>query len=388
VVQAETFNVLYNFTGGADGSNPYTGLTIDRTGTLYGTTLAGGTGHGTVYKLAKSGSSWVFTTLYTFAGGNDGASPRTRVIFGPDGNLYGETTAGGGTGCGGRGCGTIFELRRQCQICSGWTEIVLYRFGGPPDGAEPIGDLIFDASGNIYGTTVQGGKPHSCGGAGCGTVFKLARSGGTWTATVLYQFLGLTDAAFPNGGVIFDASGNLYGTTCCGTLSNSGTVFELTPEGGSWSEKILYTFQGTTDGKEPVAGLIFDSLGNLYGTTIFGGSGLGGTVFKLTPSGGSWTFGLMYSLSGVLGSYGTLTKDAAGNLYGTTFQDGLHRYGSTFKLTSSGGSWTYDSLHDFTDGSDGGFASTNLIFDSSGNLYGTAALGGTHGFGVIVQITP
>jgi len=385
--QAFTFNAIYNFTGGRNGTSPYAGLTIDRAGILYGTTLAGGSGHGTVFKLAKTGSTWVFTTLYTFTGGNDGASPRSRVIIGQDGGLYGETFAGGGQGCGGMGCGTIFKVKRNCPIC-GWTETVLYRFTGGSDGAEPIGDLVFDAAGNLYGTTIQGGLSHGCGGLGCGAVYKLTQSSGSWTESVLYEFRGATDGAFPNGGVIFDTAGNLYGTTCCGSSHNAGTVFKLTSSGSGWTENILYTFQGLTDGKEPVTGLMFDTSGNLYGSTIFGGTGLGGTVFELTPSGGSWTFSVLYSMRGIAGPYGTLSMDAAGNLYGTTFQDGSHLVGSAFKLVHSGGNWTYHSFHDFTNGLDGGYPLSNLVFDSSGNLYGTGALGGANGNGVVVQITP
>jgi uncharacterized repeat protein (TIGR03803 family) len=162
----------------------------------------------------------------------------------------------------------------------------------------------------------------------------------------------------------------------------------LTPDGGGgWSERILYTFTGSTDGKEPVTGLVFDHSGNLYGSTIFGGSGQGGTIFKMTPSGGSWTYEVIYSVRGIAGPYGTLMMDAQGNLYGTTFQDGSHLYGSAFKLTPSQGSWTYTSLHDFTNGVDGGYPLSSLVFDTAGNLYGTAALGGAHGLGVIVQMT-
>jgi uncharacterized repeat protein (TIGR03803 family) len=387
--QASTFNVIYNFTGGSDGASPYAGLTMDRTGSLYGTTLSGGAGYGTVFKLAKTGSGWVFSTLYTFTGGSDGASPRSRVIIGPDGNLYGETFAGGEQGCGLRGCGTVFQVRKSCPgpVCH-WTETVLYRFTGGTDGGEPTGDLLIDATGRLYGTTEIGGKPRSCGTLGCGTVYTLTLSGGTWTEAVLYQFQGLSDGAFPNGGVIFDASGNLYGTTCCGGAHNSGTVFKLTSSGSGWTESLLYTFRGLTDGNEPVTGLIFDTEGNLYGSTVFAGTDRGGTVFELTPSGGGWTFSVLYSAQGLQGPFGTLMMDAAGNLYGTTFQDGLHLLGAAFKLTHSEGRWTYSSFHDFTGGSDGELPLSNLVFDSSGNLYGTGALGGANGNGVVVEITP
>jgi uncharacterized repeat protein (TIGR03803 family) len=273
-------------------------------------------------------------------------------------------------------------------MACGWTETVLYRFAGSPDGAQPTGDLTFDQFGNLYGTTAQGGKPLRCGGPGCGTVFMLTPSGGNWTESVLYQFSGGTDGSFPDGGVVLDTSGNLYGTTCCGGAHNAGTVFELTPSASGWTESLLYTFQGSTDGKEPATGLMFDTLGNLYGSTLMAGAHSGGTVFELTPSGTGWTFSLLSSLQGSLGPYGALTMDAAGNLYGTTFQDGLHLYGSAFELTSSAGTWTYSSFHDFTDGNDGGFNVSNLVFDSGGNIYGTAAYGGVHGSGVIFQITP
>jgi uncharacterized repeat protein (TIGR03803 family) len=386
---ASTFNVIYNFSGGSGGANPYAGLTVDGTGALYGTTLSGGAGYGIVFRLAKTGSNWIFTTLYTFAGGNDGASPRSRVIIGPDGNLYGTTFAGGGTGCGVRGCGTVFQVRKNCPgpVCH-WTETVLYRFTGGSDGGEPTGDLLFDRAGKLYGTTEIGGNPHSCNTLGCGTVYTLTHSGGTWTETVLYQFQGVTDGAFPNGGVIFDTSGNLYGTTCCGGSHNAGTVFKLTSSGSGWTESLLYTFQGLTDGNEPVTGLVFDSQGNLYGSTIFGGSGRGGTVFELTPSGEGWTFDVMYDAQGLDGPNGTLTMDSGGNLYGTTFEDGLHGLGAAFKLAHSGGRWVYSSFHDFTGGSDGELPLSSLVFDSSGNLYGTGSLGGANGDGVVVEITP
>jgi uncharacterized repeat protein (TIGR03803 family) len=387
--QATTFNVIYTFTSGNDGTTPNAGLTIDTAGNLYGTTLAGAHGYGTVFKLAKAGSNWTLTTLYSFTGGNDGASPRSKVIIGPDGNLYGVTSAGGGSGCGGRGCGTIFTVRKGCPapICS-WTESVLYRFTGGTDGGVPIGNLLFDPSGNLYGTTEIGGKPHGCGNIGCGTVFKLTKSGRSWTETVLYEFQGGSDGAFPNGAVIFDTSGNLYGTTCCGTSHNAGTVFELTPAEGGWSEKLLYVFQGSSDGKEPDTALIFDNRGNLYGSTIFGGTGRGGTVFELTRAGDSWTFSVLYSPRGNIGPDGTLILDAVGNLYGTTQQDGEYLLGSAFKLTPSGGSWTYTSFHDFTGGNDGDLPESSLVFDRNGNLYGTAAYGGANGDGVIIEITP
>ena len=386
---AASFNVIYTFTGGSDPAQPYAGLSMDSAGNFYGTTLAGGTGNGTVFKLSPSGSGWTLTTLHEFTGvtgGNDGAGPRARVVIGPDGNLYGTTFEGGRTGCGTNGCGTVFKLS---NTGSGWSETVLYRFTGGTDGGEPTGDLLFDASGNILGTTELGGKPHSCGGLGCGTVFKLSNSGGSWTESVLYQFVGgSSDGAFPNSGVVFDTSGNLYGTTCCGSSHNDGTVFQLKPSGSGWTENVLYIFTGSSDGNEPDTGVIFDAAGNLYGSTVFGGTGNGGTVFELTPSGGNWTFSALYDFTGIQGPHGSLVLDAGGNLYGTTNQDGSQQSGSVFLLTPSSGSWTYTSLHDFTGGNDGELPISNLVFDTSGNLYGTASLGGANGQGVVFEVTP
>lgn len=382
--QAETFNVIYTFTGQNDGANPYAGVTIDAMGNLYGTTTVGGSaGHGAVFELMRSGSSWIITPLYSFAGGNDGAQPRARVVMGPDGALYGTTFVGGGAGCGGQGCGTVFRMRAPT-----WKETVLYRFTGGTDGGLPLGDLVVDKGGNIYGTTQVGGVPHSCGNVGCGVVFKLSHFAILWRESTIYQFNGGSDGQIPNGGVVLDHSGDLYGTTFGGGSSNFGTVFQLTPSGSGWTHKVIYNFLNQGDGKMPNSAVTFDASGNLYGSTIFGGRGNGGTAFELKPSGGSWTFSVVYGLTGNAGPFGNLGLDAAGNLYGTTLQDGFHVVGSGFTLTPSDGGWTYTSLHDFTGGNDGKLPQSNLTFDSSGNMYGTASYGGANGYGVVFQIAP
>ncbi len=395
--QAQSFKTIYTFTGQKDGANPYAGVTIDKAGNLYGTTTVGGDyGDGTVFKLKPTGSSWILSPLYSFTGNDDGAGPRSRVIVGPDGGLYGTTFHGGGGGggaCNTQGCGTVFNLRPPAFACKSalcpWKETVLYQFTGGPDGGEPIGDLVFDKAGNIYGTASVGGLTHGCGGVGCGIVFELERSGGSWTQSVIYTFNGGNDdGSFPNGGVIFDQSGNLYGTTFAGGSSGMGTVFQLVPSGSGWEENTLYNFQGLTDGSQPNAGLIFDASGNLYGSTIFNGIGQGGTLFELRPSDGNWTFSTLYGLVGVAGPFGNLSFDPAGNLNGTTYQDGLSLAGSIFELSPSGGGWTYTSLHDFTGGNDGGLPMSSLVFDSNGNMYGTAAYGGSLSDGVVIEITP
>src|SRR5271165_574575 len=381
--QAQTYNVLHYFTGGSDGANPIAGLTMDSQGILYGTASAGGAkSFGTVYRLVPSGSSWAFSLLYTFQGQTDGSAPYARVGFGPDGNLYGAThSGGGGPGCKDRhGCGTVFQVKPR----PGTEEIEVYRFG-TDDGSNPAyGDLVFDQAGNLYGTTRNGGANLQ------GAVYELAPNGVNWTETVVYSFAGTPDGASPLNGPIFDHAGNLYGTTSAGGTGGWGTVYELKPAGLGWTESILHGFQNGSDGLTPTGDVFFDPSGRLYGTTQAGGTGGGGTVFELTPSGEAWSLNTLYDFSQpALGEeYRTLIMDKAGNLYGTNSGDGVTQQGSVFKLTRSNGAWTYTSLHDFTGGLDGGAPFGRLVFDANGNLYGTAAAGGTHGNGVVFEITP
>ena len=380
--QAQTFHVIHNFTGGQDGATPTAGVTLDTAGNLYGTASYGGVGYGTVYKLTHKGT---FNPLFAF-NYNDGAYPLARVIFGPNGTLYGTTNLGG------LGVGTVFNLRPAARACTTalcpWTETVLYSFEGHPDGAGPdYGDLIFDQAGNIYGTTTAGGTPQNVG-----TVYELTpKSGGGYAEMPIYSF-SVSDGATPYNGAIFDNAGNLYSTTGYGGLSNSGTVFELMYVVASgWTESLLYSFRNGSDGGVPYAGLIFDPSGNLYGATSAYGTGGGGTVFELSPPGTWTTLTVLYSFTGTAGHtcgpWGTLVMKG-GNLYGTTYCDGANGFGSVFELTPSGPPWTYTSLHDFTGGSDGAYPISNVVFDASGNLYGTASDGGAYNFGVVWEITP
>jgi uncharacterized repeat protein (TIGR03803 family) len=393
---AQRFNVIHNFTGGADGSSPRAGFTLDAAGNLYGTTYAGGVGYGTVYQLKKEASGWLFNSLYSFTGEKDGAGPFARVNFGPGGVLYGTTRAGGGyTNCNRYdydGCGTVFSLRPPASACKTvlcpWTETQLYAFMGEPDGAHPAeGDLNFDQAGNIYGATYQGGN------YGYGSVFELTGSGNSWSETLLYSFTGGEDGGYAHAVTL--QSGNLYGTAITGGADGLGTVFELTPSGPPWIETTLYSFTGGPDGQEPDYGVIFDGSGNMYGSTIHHGEFGGGTAFELSPSGGGWTLSRLYGFNcSGYGPEGAFVMDRAGNLYGTTYADGAYCLGSVFKLTPSGdGTWTYTSLHDFVGGSDGLNPLGNLVLDASGNLYGTTSHGGTgqacsSGCGVIFEITP
>ena len=381
--QSQTYQVIHRFQAG-DGAGPSAGLTVDAAGRLYGVTGAGGVfNFGTVFKLVRSGSGWTLNTLYSFRGDNDGVNPVARVTFGPDGALYGTTLRGGGNGCNGTGCGTVFKLKPPPSACKTaicpWNETILHAFA-LNDGNSPLGDLIFDVSGNIYGVTSQGGAPNYGG-----VVYELTPSGGGWTESILYSFGG--SLLNPTAGVIFDKSGNLYGTL---GGYGYGNVFQLTPSAGGWVENTLYGFQGGNDGGYPY-GLISDAAGNLYGVTYLSSTG-GGTVFELTPTNGAWTFSVLYSFAvGSGGPVAPLTMDKAGNLYGTTYGDGAYGKGSIFKLTTGAGGWTYASLHDFTGtNGDGAHPASNVSFDANGNLYGTASRGGNGqcDCGLVWEITP
>jgi uncharacterized repeat protein (TIGR03803 family) len=266
------------------------------------------------------------------------------------------------------------------------------------------GALIFDAAGNLYGTTSSGGTHNCQGNGGCGTVFQLTPTvGGAWTETVLYNFGNGTDGYSPWAGLVLDAAGNLYGTTAFGgtngcavaQYSGCGTVFELTSvAGGGWTETVVHNFGSGTDGVTPIAGLTFDPAGNLYGTTEVGGPSNVGTVFQLLPTtGGGWSETVIHSFNVDPGGWGpaagTLVFDAAGSLYGTAF------FGNTaFQLTPTvGGTWTETVLYTWVDNDSGAWA--GLIFDATGNLYGTTWYGGsdkcetpTPGCGTVFELTP
>ena len=394
---AQTFSVIHSFSR-SDGWYPDAGLTIDHAGNLYGTTAYGGNGtyNGTVFKLTHHGSGWVLSELYRFNGGDDGETPGARVVFGPDGKLYGSAVSGGSGGYG-----VVFSLQLPASTCKSascpWTETALFPFQLSGTGWEPIGDLAFDAAGNIYGTTFYG-PLNNCEGEGCGVLYELTQSGGVWTESILHQFTGGTDSEFPTS-VILDDAGNLYGTAQGDPYNhlNPGLVFQFVSSGGSWTENVLHQFQFQgTDGDGPVGGLIFDAAGNLYGSTVSGGYYGAGTVYELSPSGNYWRFSSLYSFARGAAYYpegplDALIMDGAGNLYGATGTDGDYGQGAVFKLTPSNGGWTYTSLYDFTGGTDGSFP-RNVVMDASGNLYGITTYGGNSacqaGCGVVFEITP
>jgi uncharacterized repeat protein (TIGR03803 family) len=271
-----------------------------------------------------------------------------------------------------------------------WNLRVLHQFGSGTDGSSPWATLVFDAAGNLYGTTENGGIYSA------GTVFELSptQGGGGWTEKVLHNFNG-TDGGSPLSNVTFDAAGNLYGTTVEGGVYGHGIVFELTPaDDGNWAETVLYSFGPAPDGDEPDAGLTFDAAGNLYGTTFRGGTYDEGTLFELSPHGnGSWTETVVHSFgNGADGTYpyfGSLIFDAAGNLYGITAGGGNAREGTVFEFSPDGdGDWTETVLHSFDNPADGNTPLAGLTFDAAGNLYGTTSGAGIYGYGTVFELSP
>ena len=370
---AQTWTVIHDFGRGMFGGGPAAGVTRDAAGNLYGTTsggwLAGPARYGTVFKLAPTATGWVFTRLYVFNRLN-GASPVARVIFGPDGALYGTTSSGGDC------CGTVYRLQPSRSCNSGncpWTMTILHSFQGS-DGTDPTGDLAFDQHGNIYGTTASGGSG-PCNGQ-CGVVFKLTRSGESLSYSVLYSFVGTDDGANPDGGVVLDASGNLYGTTVQG--GGNGVVFQLTPSGSGWTESVLYRFTTFSDGAQPHGGLIFDRSGNLYGSTSTDGEYDAGTVFELTRENGGWSFAVLASLQTLPGSgpEAKLAMDGNGALYGTAWS------GLVFKLTPSDNNWILTQLGSGAVGMTG-----SVVVDSNGVIYGTDTNSGDYNEGSVFEIT-
>ncbi len=383
---AQTYSVIHNFSGPGDGALPAVGVTL-RGGILYGTTAEGGMGDvygpGTVYQLTRAGSGWAYGLIFEFpSDGSGGTHPSARVLFGPDGHLYGTTQLGGAFQKG-----VVFTLTPPLSICKTlacfWKEKLIYQFQGAPDGDGPTGDLTWDLAGNIYGTTNIGG---SGGNTTDGAVYEL-KPGNPWTEQVIHSF-GRFNGIDPWSGVLY-INGNLYGTSSDGGLSHQGEVFELELDHGGWTETHLHDFGSPSEGINSVAGLVRDAAGNFYGATTDGGSGGGGVVYELLYSGGSWTFQVIYNFSPFsrCGPQSALIMDSVGNLYGTTVCQGVNNLGSVFKLTKAGDSWVYTSLHDFN-GDDGAYPTGGVTIDADGTLYGTASEGGLQNSGVVWMIKP
>ncbi len=350
-----------------------------------------------------------FTVLYSFPSTGLGGLIPSNLILDSEGNLYGTSVDGGLNPA--LQYGVVFELS---PTASGWQESVLYSFNGAPDGGAPDAGLVMDAGGNLYGTTTQGGTGNcTLAGIGCGTVFELSPQGnGHWAETILYSFQGGDDGTYPEAGLVFDTDGNLYGTTTGTGGNGSGTAFELSPVGGGWVETVLHIFpSGTNDGQYPSSGLTFDAMGNIYGTTYYGGPYNNGTVFQLqppTPNGGTWSENVLDVFGPAqAGEYpnSTLVFDRNGNLFGANQYGGgpgggggrcgtgkSQWCGVVFELTpGSDGGWTQSDVHRFIYNDtvkDGAIPRAGVVLDANGSLWGTTEFGGAHDSGTVFRLTP
>lgn len=387
--QTYTETILHRFSGyhaeHVDGSGPFGTLIQDAAGNLYGTTTGGGAhGEGTVYEIEATGKEML---LHSFFGPPDGSDCVAGLLQDSAGNLYGTSDFGGDSACGSSqgGCGVVFELHPKGKAR------ILHSFGSSAgDGYFAYGGLTGDPAGNLYGTTSAGGS--SGAGCtyeyGCGTVFKIAPGG---VETVLYNFCSLAECADgqgPDGTLVRDAAGNLFGTTEVGGAYNFGTVFKLDAAG---NETVLHSFGSfPSDGQYPLGGLTADPAGNLYGVTPWGGQALAGTVYKIDRTG---TETVLFSFDGAdgAGPEGALVIDPNGNLYGTTESGGAYGVGTVFKLDRTG---TETVLYSFAGGYDGALPIAGLLRDGAGNLYGTTAGGGGNsywcdgGCGTVFRLTP
>jgi hypothetical protein len=449
-VAAPQESVLYSFTGGADGTYPFSELLITKSGALIGTTLQGGDldgcrgkGCGVVFEMtppAPGGRQWTQKVLYRFKAGRDGAAPLAGVLMDKIGALYGVTSAGGGGACNsyipsspisyrtwikgsGIGCGTIFKLTPPGVGHSVWSESVLYRFRGK-DGRSPAGVPLMDRTGSLYGVTAEGGEG-PCGylegtsqqygiqfPTGCGTAFRLtpsAAGGDAWTLTTLHKFQSKPDGAFPDGGMIFAADGSLVGTTRGPSGLNGastyhsvghpsyhygfGTIFKLTPVapgGDVWTQTMLYAFNPDGGGgSELPGGLLQARGGTLFGTTAVGGTS-DGTAFQLSPpvtGEKRWTETILHNFIGANNGYPT-----AGLIRDpkTTAFYGV-TVGTVYALQPPAAgkiNWTEAVLHRFGRGEDGQNPLASLAMDRMGNLYGTTVAGGRHQYGTVFKVSP
>jgi uncharacterized repeat protein (TIGR03803 family) len=366
--QNQAYSVLYNFQGGSNGAAPYGALLLDSTGDLFGTTYyqGGHTASGVVFEFSASQN---YSLLHSFKGvPNDGAGSLAAVISDHVGNLYGTTSLGGSSNLG-----AIFGVNPAGR------EEVLHSFAGSPnDGAFPGAPLLGSKGGIYYGTTASGGASNA------GTVFSFNAQ--SRQVTILHSFTGPSDGAQPNGGLITDSSGNLYGTTSYGGAYNQGTLFEITAAG---AESVLYSFTGGIDGGVPQGSVLRNAAGDLYTTTYYGGANGFGAIMKWSENGKEF---VLYSFAGPDGAYprASIIRDLSGNFYGTTQSGGAADLGVAFEFSNT---QQYTVLHSFTGGAtDGSSPYAPLVLDSSGNLYGTTVNGGsgscTNGCGTIFKITP
>jgi len=408
---AQNYSQLFQFPAdGVSGLGSDADLVSDSSGNLYGTTYYGGDmkaclgGCGVAFELSQSGGIWTETVLHTFSNLSDGQYPTHGLVIDKAGNLYGVAFNGGNTTaqeCLSIGCGLVFELSPQG---SGWTETILHKFTGydpntgKNDGADPFGGLTIDDNGILYGTTLGGGAPDY------GTVFALEQTKNGWDERTLYSFKGGTEGSGPLGGLTLDAAGNLYGTTagggpCC------GLVYKLTRNGSHFTGNLLYAFSSPEKGREPLGRLTFDSKGDIYGATYYGGdlsacSNGCGTIFQLKPNGNKWTETVIHTFEDADGQHPEAGVTAVNDtLYGVahfggTFSCGMGlNCGVLYDLTESNGTWNQAILHDFQGAPDGEFGVAALLYNN-GTLYGTTHNGGidsntcTTGCGTVFQFVP
>jgi uncharacterized repeat protein (TIGR03803 family) len=380
---ATTTDVIFSFEED-NGEYADTDLETDSAGNIYGSTVLGGDhGSGTVFQLSPTGSGWQQTVLYNFTGGADGGEPYKGVTIDRQGNLYGTAVTGGSGGCEG-GCGVVYKLT---QSNGTWNQTIIYAFTGGDDGSGPGARVTVDRSGNVYGMTPTGG-PY-----GAGTIYKLQPNAGSYTFQVIHTFTGGNDGSSGSAGRMLLDHGRLYGAATTGGTYGNGVVFQLTPTTvGEWDFRTLYSFHGQPDGSFPYGALLRASSGKIYGTTYYGGRNGIGSVYELSPrSVGEWNERIIYSFQ--TGSDGNspisnLVSDTAGNFYGTTSEGGLGT-GTIFKLAPAGGGrWTESVVHSFAGPPDGGFSYNGMVVDPFGNFYGATVHGGTADDGSVYQFTP
>jgi uncharacterized repeat protein (TIGR03803 family) len=384
---ASSTKVIYSFAGGSDGEYLDTDLVMDSAGNIYGSTVQGGDfGSGTVFRLSPSATGWIHTVLYSFKGGKDGGEPYKGVTLDAQGNVYGTAVTGGGGSCEG-GCGVVFKLTNSGGT---WTQTVIHYFTGGNDGSGPGSGVTFDRRGSLYGMTPTGGAN------GLGTIYEMRPlSNGAWRLRVIHTFSGGADGSSGSAGrLLLDRAGNLYGVATVGGANGKGVAFQIIhSETTGWTLIPLYAFQDQPDGALPYGGLIFDKAGNLYGTTYYAGANDVGTVYKLTHANGSWTETVLYSFKG--GTDGsspisTLVSDANGNLYGTTSDGGTGcACGVIFKLArGANNTWTESVPYRFPGAPGAGFSYNGMVADSAGNFYGATTHGGPTNDGTVYQFVP
>jgi uncharacterized repeat protein (TIGR03803 family) len=408
VEAASSSKIIYSFAGGADGANPESDLIMDATGNLYGTTWGGGAscslyyGCGTVFELTRTKDGWTHQVLYSFAGrSNDGETPTAGLVFDSSGNLYGTTAFGGST----YGYGTVFKLAPNSH--GGWSESILYRFGGGSDGMYPGSDLVFDIQGNLYGTADGGPGTGFCGGwewgdIGCGIVFRLTPNrDGTWTKSIAYAFTGAPDGAVPVGPIVPSIDGSFYGATEYGGTGpciigsdysppyGCGALYKLTPSGGGWTETVIYSFfRGRGFARNPSGGLVLEKSGRVLGTSSNGGDG-DGAFFQIEQTKKGWAQAILYRFYGDPDGrtpVGRLAMGPQGKLFGATIHGGANGpvgSGTVFELERTKRGWSERVLIN-----NAAIAPTaGPTVDSRGHVYG-AADGGSAGFGAVYEVIP